>query len=338
MGKSVCLNAIITSLLFTKHPAELKFVMIDPKTVELDFYQVLEKHYLAMLPDADQAIITDTSKVISTLNSLCIEMEERYALIRKGGERKISDYNDKFLKRKLNPNDGHRFLPFLVVVIDEFADLIMTAGREIETPIARLAQMARAVGIHLIIATQRPTTNIITGTIKANFNSRIAFKVNAMVDSKTILDQSGAQRLIGRGDMLIMTPTSDGPIRAQCAMIGTNEVEEITQFIGSQRGFSHAYSLPEPGNESSEGSVVGVVDFQKRDKLFDEAANIIVQYQKGSTSLVQRKLNIGYARAGRIMDQLEAAGIVGPINGSNPRDVYISDFAELDKLIKSLDA
>lgn len=335
MGKSVGLNAIIASLLYAKHPSEMKFVMVDPKKVELDFYAALEKHYLAVLPDADEVIITDTTKVVHTLRSLCTEMDERYDLLRDGGVRKITEYNEKFLNRKLNPLKGHKYLPYIVVVIDEFADLLMTAGREIEEPIARLAQKARAVGIHLVIATQRPTTDVITGTIKANFNSRIAFKVNSGVDSKTIIDASGAQRLIGRGDMLVLYPGSD-MVRVQCALIETAEIERITKFIGNQRGYSHPFWLPEYHDESEE-SAAGSVNLTKRDALFEEAAKILVQTQQGSTSMLQRKLNLGYNRAGRLVDQLEAAGIVGPANGSKSRDVLVSDFDTLDRILESLD-
>ncbi len=335
MGKSVGLNAIVASLLYAKHPSEMKFVMVDPKKVELDFYQALEKHFLAVLPDADEVIITDTTKVVHTLRSLCTEMDARYELLREGGVRKITEYNEKFLARKLNPLKGHKYLPYIVVVIDEFADLLMTAGREIEEPIARLAQKARAVGIHLVIATQRPTTDVITGTIKANFNSRIAFKVNSGVDSKTIIDASGAQRLIGRGDMLVLYPGSD-LVRVQCAMIDTPEIERITKFIGNQRGYSHPFWLPEYHDES-EDSAAGSVNLSKRDALFEEAAKILVQTQQGSTSMLQRKLNLGYNRAGRLVDQLEAAGIVGPANGSKSRDVLVSDFDTLDRILESLD-
>ena len=334
-GKSVGLNCIITSLLFAKHPAEMKFVMVDPKKVELDFYRKLEKHYLAELPDAEEAVITDTTKVVHTLKSLCIEMEERYELLRKAGTRKITEYNEKFLNRRLNPLKGHKFLPYIVVVIDEFADLLMTAGREIEEPIARLAQKARAVGIHLVIATQRPTTDVITGTIKANINSRIAFKVNSAVDSKTIIDTSGAQRLIGRGDMLVIYPGEE-MVRVQCALIDTAEIDRITEFIGQQRGYDHAFYLPEYVEEGEEGAASSV-NLTKRDGLFEEAAKIVVQTQQGSTSLLQRKLNLGYNRAGRLIDQLEAAGIVGPSNGSKSRDVLVTDFDTLDRIIMSLD-
>ncbi len=336
MGKSVGLNAIIASLLYAKHPSEMKFVMVDPKKVELDFYQALEKHFLAALPDAEEVIITDTTKVVHTLRSLCSEMDARYDLLREAGVRKITEYNEKFLNRKLNPLKGHKYLPYIVVVIDEFADLLMTAGREVEEPIARLAQKARAVGIHLVIATQRPTTDVITGTIKANFNSRIAFKVNSGVDSKTIIDASGAQRLIGRGDMLVLYPGSD-IVRVQCAMIDTPEIERITKFIGKQRGYSHVFWLPEYVEEGADDAGGNGANLTKRDALFEEAAKILVQTQQGSTSMLQRKLNLGYNRAGRLMDQLEAAGIVGPSNGSKSRDVLITDFDTLDRIIEALD-
>ena len=336
MGKSVGLNAIIASLLYAKHPSEMKFVMVDPKKVELDFYQALEKHFLAALPDADEVIITDTTKVVHTLRSLCSEMDARYDLLRDAGVRKITEYNEKFLNRRLNPLKGHKYLPYIVVVIDEFADLLMTAGREVEEPIARLAQKARAVGIHLVIATQRPTTDVITGTIKANFNSRIAFKVNSGVDSKTIIDASGAQRLIGRGDMLVLYPGSD-IVRVQCAMIDTPEIERITKFIGKQRGYSHVFWLPEYVDENDADAGGNAANLTKRDALFEEAAKILVQTQQGSTSMLQRKLNLGYNRAGRLMDQLEAAGIVGPSNGSKSRDVLVTDFDTLDRIIEALD-
>lgn len=335
MGKSVGLNCIIASLLYTKHPAEMKLVLVDPKKVELSLYSKLEKHFLAMLPDGAEAIITDTTKVVETLKSLCIEMENRYDLLKKADVRQLKEYNKKFLDRKLNPENGHQFLPYIVVIIDEFADLLMTAGRDVEEPIARLAQKARAVGIHLVIATQRPTTDIITGTIKANFNSRIAFKVNSMVDSRTIIDSPGANRLIGRGDMLVLHPGAD-LTRVQCALIDTPEIIEMTKFIADQRGYPHAFYLPEYVDEK-EGGDSGEVDLRKRDKLFEEAAKIVVQYQQGSTSLIQRKLEIGYTRAGRLIDQLEAAGIVGPFEGSKARSVLISDFDTLDRKLESLD-
>ena len=334
-GKSVGLNAIITSLLFTKHPSELKFVMVDPKKVELDFYRLLEKHYLAKLPDEDEAIITDTNKVVRTLKSLCIEMDNRYELLRIAGERKITEYNEKFLRRKLNPLKGHAYMPYIVVVIDEFADLLMTAGREVEEPIARLAQKARAVGIHLVIATQRPTTDVITGTIKANFISRIAFKTYSSVDSKTILDQPGANRLIGRGDMLVAYPGID-ITRVQCALIETAEVDRITKFIDSQQGYDHAFFLPDVDDEEGDAAS-GAADLHKRDKLFEEAAKLVVQSQQGSTSLLQRKLGIGYNKAGRLIDQLDAAGRVGPFSGSKARTVLVTDFDTLDKILERLD-
>ncbi len=333
-GKSVGLNAIITSLLYSKHPSELKFVMVDPKKVELDFYRLLEKHYLAKLPDEEEPIITDTNKVVRTLKSLCIEMDNRYELLRIAGERKITEYNEKFLRRQLNPLKGHAYLPYIVVVIDEFADLLMTAGREVEEPIARLAQKARAVGIHLVIATQRPTTDVITGTIKANFISRIAFKTYSSVDSKTILDQPGANRLIGRGDMLVVYPGID-ITRVQCALIETAEVDRITKFINKQQGYDHAFFLPDVDEE--EGDAAGPADLHKRDKLFEEAAKIVVQSQQGSTSLLQRKLGIGYNKAGRLIDQLEAAGIVGPFSGSKARTVLVTDFDTLDRILERLD-
>lgn len=332
-GKSVGLNAILTSLLYKKHPSELKLVMVDPKKVELTLYSKIERHFLAMLPDSDDAIITDTQKVIYTLNSLCIEMDSRYDLLKKAQVRNIKEYNEKFISRRLNPNNGHRFLPYIVVVIDEFADLIMTAGREIEAPIARLAQLARAIGIHLVIATQRPTTNIITGVIKANFPARIAFRVTSMIDSRTILDQPGANQLIGRGDMLISTGSD--LTRVQCAFVDTPEVERITDFIGNQRAYPTAYLLPEYTPEG-QGEAAASVDLDKRDPLFDEAARLIVMNQQGSTSLIQRKFSIGYNRAGRLVDQLEAAGIVGPFEGSKARQVLITDEVSLERLLNDL--
>lgn len=329
-GKSVGLNAIITSLLYKKHPAEMKMVLVDPKMVEFNIYSTIEKHYLAKLPDAEKAIITDVTKVTQTLNSLTKEMDDRYELLMNAGVRNIKEYNEKFRKRRLNPLKGHRFLPYIVIVIDEFGDLIMTAGKEIEMPIARIAQKARAVGMHMIIATQRPTTNIITGTIKANFPARMAFRVTSQIDSRTILDMSGANQLIGRGDMLF----SQGSdlVRIQCAFVDTPEVEEITQYIGKQQGYSHAFELPEYVGESSEDKI-GSFDMNDRDPLFDEAARLIVVHQQGSTSLIQRKFAIGYNRAGRLMDQLEAAGIVGPTQGSKARDVLIADEYSLEQKI-----
>jgi S-DNA-T family DNA segregation ATPase FtsK/SpoIIIE len=334
-GKSVGLNAIITSLLYTKHPSELKLVLIDPKKVELSLYSKIERHFLAKLPDSDDAIITDTQKVVYTLKSLTIEMDARYDLLKLAHVRTIKEYNEKFLSRRLNPLKGHRYMHFIVVVIDEFADLLMTAGREIEEPIVRLAQLARAIGIHLVIATQRPTTNIITGLIKANFPARIAFRVISNIDSRTILESTGANQLVGRGDMLISV--SGELTRVQCAFIDTSEVERITEFIGSQQGYASAHYLPEYTGEEGDVSAAGEVDLGKRDKLFDEAAKLVVQYQQGSTSLIQRRMNLGYNRAGRIMDQLEAAGIVGPSEGSKARQVHITDFRSLDKILASLD-
>jgi DNA segregation ATPase FtsK/SpoIIIE, S-DNA-T family len=331
-GKSVGLNAIITSLLYKKHPSELKFVLVDPKKVELTLYSKLERHYLAKLPETEEAIITDTQKVIHTLQSLTIEMDQRYDLLKKAHVRNLKEYNVKFCERKLNPENGHRFMPYIVVVIDEFADLIMTAGKEIETPIARLAQLARAIGIHLIIATQRPTTNIITGVIKANFPARIAFRVSSMIDSRTILDSPGANQLIGRGDMLISN--GNDLIRVQCAFIDTPEIESITDFIGSQKGYASAMLLPEvPGEEGLE---ISEVDLEKRDSLFEDAARLMVIHQQGSTSLIQRKFSIGYNRAGRIMDQLEAAGIVGPFEGSKARQVLIQDELSLEHIFNGM--
>ena len=326
-GKSVGLNAILVSLLYKKHPSHLKFVLIDPKKVELSVYRHIEKHFLAKLPGEEDAIITDTKKVVHTLNALCIEMDNRYDLLKEAGARNIKEYNEKFIKRRLNPQKGHQYLPFIVLVIDEFADLIMTAGKEIEMPIARLAQLARAVGIHLIIATQRPSVNIITGTIKANFPSRIAFKVSSKIDSRTILDAGGAEQLIGKGDMLI---SHNGELtRLQCAFVDTPEVEEVVEFIGNQRGYPQAFLLPEYIDEKElEGKGF---DLSDRDALFEDAARLIVQNQIGSTSLLQRRMKLGYNRAGRLMDQLEAAGIVGPNQGSKARDVLIKTEMELQQ-------
>lgn len=330
-GKSVGLNAIIASLLYKKHPSQLKFVMIDPKKVELTLYTKIEKHFLAKLPDAEEPIITDTQKVVNTLNSLCIEMDNRYDLLKLAQVRNIKEYNTKFIARRLNPEKGHKFLPYIVVIIDEFADLIMTAGREIEGPIARLAQLARAIGIHLIIATQRPSTNIITGTIKANFPARIAFRVSSMIDSRTILDSPGANQLIGRGDMLVST--GGDLTRLQCAFIDTPELDKIADFIASQQGYPTAFELPEYAPEGSEDTI-GEVDFSKRDVMFEDAARLIVRNQQGSTSLIQRKFAIGYNRAGRIIDQLEAANIVGPFEGSKARQVLIADEYSLEQYLK----
>jgi DNA segregation ATPase FtsK/SpoIIIE, S-DNA-T family len=332
-GKSVGINAIITSILFKKHPAEVKFVLIDPKRVELPLYMKIERHFLAKLPGEEDAIITDTQKVINTLNSLCIEMDNRLELLKAAQSRNIKEYNEKFVSRKLNPEKGHKYLPYIVLIIDEFADLIMTAGREIEGPIGRLAQLARAIGIHLIISTQRPSTNIITGFIKANFPTRVAFRVFSSIDSRTILDSTGADRLVGRGDMLVSS--GNEPVRVQCAFIDTPEIEELTEFIGAQTGYADAMHLPEYVDDSEAGSVE--VDLRKRDPMFDEAARLVVQHQQGSTSLIQRKLSIGYNRAGRIIDQLEAAGIVGAFEGSKARDVLISDFMSLEHILKGLE-
>jgi S-DNA-T family DNA segregation ATPase FtsK/SpoIIIE len=333
-GKSVGINAILVSLLYKKHPSQLKFVMVDPKKVELSVYRLIEKHYLAKLPNEEEAIITDTKKVINTVNALCIEMDNRYELLKDAGARNIKEYNDKFIRRKLNPNNGHKYLPFIVLVIDEFADLIMTAGKEVEMPVARLAQLARAVGIHIIIATQRPSVNVITGIIKANFPARIAFKVSAKVDSRTILDSGGAEQLIGRGDMLV----SHGSelLRLQCAFVDTPEVERIVEYIGTQIGYPSAFELPEYEGAEDEREAKETVDLSKRDKMFDECARLVVNSQSGSTSMLQRKFNLGYNRAGRIMDQLEAAGIVGAASGSKPRDVLITTEYELDQHLQSL--
>jgi S-DNA-T family DNA segregation ATPase FtsK/SpoIIIE len=332
-GKSVGINAIITSILYKKHPAEVKFVLIDPKRVELPLYMKIERHFLAKLPDEEDAIITDTQKVIKTLNSLCIEMDNRLELLKAAQSRNIKEYNEKFISRKLSPEKGHKYLPYIVLIIDEFADLIMTAGREIEGPIGRLAQLARAIGIHLIISTQRPSANIITGFIKANFPTRIAFRVFSSIDSRTILDATGADRLVGRGDMLVSS--GNEPVRVQCAFIDTPEIEELTDFIGSQKGYADAMHLPEFVDDSETG--VLDVDLRKRDPMFDEAARLVVQHQQGSTSLIQRKLSIGYNRAGRIIDQLEAAGVVGPFEGSKARDVLCTDFIALEQILKRLE-
>ena len=331
-GKSVGINVVITSLLYKKHPSQLKFVSIDPKKVELNLYSTLEKHYLAKLPNEDEPVITDIQKVKNTLNSLNIEMDNRYDLLKKAHARNIKEYNKKFLSRRLNPEKGHRFLPYIVVVIDEFADLIMTAGKEIELPIARIAQLARAVGIHMIIATQRPSTNIITGVIKANFPARIAFKVASMIDSRTILDTPGANQLIGKGDMLISQGSN--MTRVQCAFIDTPEVERLCMFISEQRSYPSAYLLPEYTGDDEPAP--GEVDLNSRDELFDDAARIVVMNQMGSTSLIQRRFSIGYNRAGRIMDQLEAAGVVGPSEGSKPRQVLIQTEYSLEQLLNSL--
>ncbi len=331
-GKSVGLNVMLTSLLYSKHPSQLKFVLVDPKKVELSIFSKIEKHFLAKLPDAEEAIITDTTKVIHTLNSLCIEMDTRYDLLKDALCRNIKEYNKKFVERKLNPTKGHRFLPYIVLVIDELADLMMTAGKEVETPIARLAQLARAIGIHLIVATQRPSVNVITGIIKANFPARISFRVTSKIDSRTILDQGGADQLIGKGDMLFVQ--GNDPTRVQCAFVDTPEVEDIVNFIGDQQGYETAFLLPEFVDESSDA--LGGVDLKDRDVLFEEAARTLVLHQQGSTSLIQRKLKLGYNRAGRIIDQLEAAGIVGPFSGAKARAVLVPDDISLEQLLNEL--
>lgn len=330
-GKSVGINVILTSLLYKKHPAQLKFVLVDPKKVELSLYRTIERHFLARLPNNEEAIITDTSQVVDTLNSLCVEMDHRYDLLKDAGVRNIKEYNQKFIRRKLNPEQGHRYLPYFVVVIDELADLMMTAGKEVEMPIARLAQLARAIGIHLVIATQRPSVNIITGTIKANFPARFAFRVTSKVDSRTILDAGGAEQLIGKGDMLLSTGSD--LTRLQCAFLDTEEVEQICNFIGAQQGYQDAFLLPEAPGEAAEGQ--GDVAAEDLDPMFEEAARLIVTHQQGSTSLIQRKMKLGYNRAGRIMDQLEYAGVVGPNEGSKARQVLIPDEYALEQLLTS---
>ena len=331
-GKSVGLNVILTSLLYKRHPSTLKFVLVDPKKVEMSLFSKIERHYLAKLPNAEEAIITDTRKVVHTLNSLCIEMENRYEIMKDAGARNLKEYNAKFVARKLNPKDGHRFLPYIVLVIDELADLMMTAGKEVETPIARLAQLARAIGIHLVVATQRPSVNVITGVIKANFPARLSFRVTAKVDSRTILDAGGADQLIGQGDMLLSAGSDI--IRLQCPFVDTPEVEKVCEFIGAQRGFDSAYLLPEFEGEDEGGA--SSVDLSERDALFEEAARLIVRNQQGSTSLIQRKLKLGYNRAGRLIDQLEAAGVVGPFEGSKAREVLIKDELSLEQLLNAL--
>ena len=335
-GKSVGLNAIITSLLYKKHPSVLKFVLIDPKKVEFNIYESIEKHYLAKLPDGEDAIITDTSKVIETLNSITQEMDERYELLKKAHARNLKEYNEKFINRRLNPEKGHKFLPYIVVIIDEFGDLIMTAGKEIELPIARIAQLARAVGIHMIIATQRPSVNIITGVIKANFPARVGFKVSSAIDSRTILDAHGANQLVGRGDMLFTR--GNELIRVQCAFVDTPEVENIVNFIASQQGFSAAYYLPEFVGDKEESGGIGGVDLSKRDPLFEDAARMVVSTQNGSTSNLQRRFSIGYNKAGRIMDQMEYVGIVGPSESGKPRQVLVVEEFQLEQILKQLDS
>ncbi len=331
-GKSVGLNVILTSLIYKRHPSQLKFVLVDPKKVEMSLYSTLERHYLAKLPNSEEAIITDTRKVVHTLNSLCIEMENRYEILKDAGARNLKEYNAKFVSRKLNPKEGHRFLPYIVLVIDELADLMMTAGKEVETPIARLAQLARAIGIHLVVATQRPSVNVITGVIKANFPARLSFRVTSKVDSRTILDTGGADQLVGQGDMLLSSGSDI--IRLQCPFVDTPEIEKVCDFIGSQRGYDSAYMLPE--YEGDEETGPSSVDLSDRDALFEEAARLIVMHQQGSTSLIQRKLKLGYNRAGRLIDQLEAAGVVGPFEGSKAREVLIKDELSLEQLLTAL--
>lgn len=331
-GKSVGLNVILTSLIYKRHPSQLKFVLVDPKKVEMSLYSTLERHYLAKLPNSEEAIITDTRKVVHTLNSLCIEMENRYEILKDAGARNLKEYNAKFVSRKLNPKEGHRFLPYIVLVIDELADLMMTAGKEVETPIARLAQLARAIGIHLVVATQRPSVNVITGVIKANFPARLSFRVTSKVDSRTILDTGGADQLVGQGDMLLSSGSDI--IRLQCPFVDTPEIEKVCEFIGSQRGYDSAYMLPEYEGDDETGP--SSVDLSDRDALFEEAAKLIVMHQQGSTSLIQRKLKLGYNRAGRLIDQLEAAGVVGPFEGSKAREVLIKDELSLEQLLTAL--
>ena len=331
-GKSVGLNVILASLIFKKHPAELKFVLVDPKKVELTLFNTIEQHFLATLPNEDESIVTDTRKVVNVLNSLCVEMDMRYNLLKDAGCRNIKEYNKKFRNRRLNPEKGHKFLPYIVLVIDELADLMMTAGKEVELPIARLAQLARAIGIHLIIATQRPSVDVITGIIKANFPARLSFKVSSKIDSRTILDTGGADQLVGMGDMLLSN--SSDIIRLQCAFVDTEEVENICSFVGNQQGYSTAYLLPEVETEDKDPTKV---DLKNRDAMFNDAARLIVAHQQGSTSLVQRKLSLGYNRAGRIIDQLEAAGIVGPFEGSKARQVMVMNLEELELILRSLD-
>ena len=331
-GKSVGINAILTSMIYKKHPAEVKFVLVDPKKIELSIFNKIERHYLAKLSDSDDAIIIDNDKVINTLNSLCVEMDKRYELLKDAMTRNIKEYNDKFISRKLNPENGHTFLPYIVLVIDEFADLIMTAGKEVETPLARLAQLSRAVGIHLIIATQRPSVNVITGLIKANFPARIAFRVTSKIDSRTILDTGGAEQLIGRGDLLYSQ--SNELTRIQCGFIDTSEVEKLSDYIGSQTGYTSAYILPEFSKEDGKDS--SNISLEDRDSMFDEAARVIVSNQQGSASLLQRKLKLGYNRAGRLIDQMEDAGIVGPFEGSKPRQVLITDLNSLESLLSEI--
>jgi S-DNA-T family DNA segregation ATPase FtsK/SpoIIIE len=331
-GKSVGLNVILTSLLYKRHPSQLKFVLVDPKKVEMSIYSKIERHFLAKLPNSEESIITDTRKVVHTLNSLCIEMENRYEILKDAGARNLKEYNAKFIARKLNPKEGHRFLPYIVLVIDELADLMMTAGKEVETPIARLAQLARAIGIHLVVATQRPSVNVITGVIKANFPARLSFRVTSKVDSRTILDTGGADQLVGQGDMLLSSGSDI--IRLQCPFVDTPEIEKVVDYIGLQRGYETAYMLPEYEGDDESGAAS--VDLSDRDALFEDAAKLIVMHQQGSTSLIQRKLKLGYNRAGRLIDQLEAAGIVGPFEGSKAREVLIKDELSLEQLLSNL--
>ena len=333
-GKSVGLNVLITSLIYKRHPSQLKFVLVDPKKVELSLFNKIERHFLAKIPNSEEAIITETKKVVYTLNSLCIEMDNRYNLLKDAGCRNIKEYNQKFVKRKLNPHEGHRFLPYIVLIIDELADLMMTAGKEVEAPIARLAQLARAIGIHLVVATQRPSVNVITGIIKANFPVRLSFRVTSKIDSRTILDTGGAEQLVGMGDMLLSV--NSDIFRLQCPFIDTHEVDNICEFIGSQRGYESAYLLPEFLGEEENNDALEV-DLKNRDALFDDAARLLVRHQQGSTSLIQRKLKLGYNRAGRLIDQLEAAGIVGPFEGSKAREVLITDEYILEQLLNDMD-
>ena len=333
-GKSVGLNVLLTSLIYKKHPSQLKLVLVDPKKVELTLFNKLERHFLAKLPDSEEPIITDTKKVVNTLNSLCIEMDNRYNLLKEGGCRNLKEYNVKFVKRRLNPEKGHRFLPYIVLIIDELADLMMTAGKEVEQPIARLAQLARAIGIHLVVATQRPSVNVITGLIKANFPARLSFKVTSKIDSRTILDTGGAEQLVGMGDMLLSS--NSDIIRLQCPFVDTNEIEDLCEFVGNQRGYDEAYALPEFLGDDGGQSDDKDVDLDNRDPMFDEAARLIVIHQQGSTSLIQRKLKLGYNRAGRLVDQLEAAKIVGQFEGSKARDVLVSDLQTLEEMLKRL--
>ena len=334
-GKSVGLNVILASLIYKKHPSQLKFVLVDPKKVELTLFNKIERHFLATLPDCEEPIITDTKKVIYTLNSLCIEMDNRCNLLKDAGCRNLKEYNNKFVNRRLNPEKGHRFLPYIVLVIDELSDLMMTSGKEVETPIARLAQLARAIGIHLVVATQRPSVNVITGLIKANFPARLSFRVTSKVDSRTILDTGGAEQLVGQGDMLLSQ--SSDITRLQCAFIDTPEIEAVCDFVGEQRGYDSAYLLPEfVGDEG--GDSVTDIDLAERDTLFEDAARLIVLHQQGSTSLIQRKLKLGYNRAGRLIDQLEAAGVVGPFEGSKAREVLIPDEYSLEQLLNEMNS